>query len=59
MADMNRNIFGSVLVLCGFFLSINEKLSTLPRFAGIVLALIGALLLVLGNRRKKGAAPKK
>ena len=27
---MNRNIFGSVLVLCGFFLSINEKLSTLP-----------------------------
>ena len=56
---MNRNIFGSVLVLCGFFLSINEKLSTLPRFAGIVLALIGVLLLVLGNRRKKGAAPKK
>ena len=56
---MGKRSLGMVLLVCGFFLSINEKLPMPLRFAGIVAALVGILLMVLGSKKGKPGAGKK
>lgn len=55
---MSHRTLGAVMIVCGFFLSVNSRLATMPRALGILLAIVGALLMIIKSSRAKGTRKK-